>query len=89
MGEGTRAFRRSSVLAFRLCDGVAVLRARASVRAQWVEVSSGDDVCAEENALAFDSVAGGSTSVLGSVSGRECFGARVCERISYVSHIEG
>jgi hypothetical protein len=79
MGEGTKALRRSSELAFRLCDGVPVLRVRASVRTHWVEVLSGDDVCAEDNASAFESVADGSASVLDSASGPGYFGARVCE----------
>lgn len=35
----------------------------------WAEVSSGDDVCAEEGVSAVDSVAGGSASVLESVNG--------------------
>jgi len=51
-------------------------------------MSSRYDVCAEETASAGESVADGSASVLESVSGQECFGTRVCERITCVSLIK-
>lgn len=63
--KGVSALECAGLSALRRCP---VLRVRASVRAHRVDLSSGDDVCAEETASAFDSVAGGSTSVLESVS---------------------